>query len=407
MALEFSRQKNYRPAIIRGFTFLATDENTSGGQKVALHEYPNRNDRFAEPLGDIPKILGLTAKIHGEDYFQRRLDFEKILNTPGVTELTHPFYGPINVQPGPWIANATQKETGVFIFNLTFYTSVGGIGPTALPAIPSAVSKIADDARIAVGNALEGLYNEPADGDDLEIAADETVNVLDSIQDGIDSVVGPIEDAIASANSEISSFRDKVFKIVNTPAALRNSFDDLFNNMKQLTLDPAGLAAIWEETIDFGVNDEPGPTDTVKRNRNEANKAVIAEYNRVNGLIGLMESQAFTEFGTSDDIIASSAVTDDRFNAYFQEKDQLTDSSLSSDPNVRATVLQLRASLKTVLDGQLSNVWRTVTEKPGRSSMALTAYRYYGDHETLENIINLNPGLNSANFNKEITLVTK
>ena len=424
MAEEFSRQKDYHVARFRGFKFLMESENTSGGQEVALHEYPNRNDRFAEPMGEIPKILGMTCVIHGENYFQLRLDFERVLNTPGVSELIHPFYGAIDVQPGPFVVTTNQREIGKFTFNVTFYTSVDGIGPAPIGFSSSTMSLFANDARFALGNALEGSYLDPEDGFDLGKAVDAALGALDAVQDGIDSVIGPLESAIATVSSTINEFRAKIFRIAQTGTRIKDAFANLYNDMLQLTLDPATLTTMWQDLINFGTETTTaegrpgppntsspiGPTDTVKRNRNETNKSLIDEQARITGLIGLMESLAFTEFTTADELTVSVAVTDERFSSYFQENEQESETgvpSLAFNNDVRVSVLQLRAGLKNVLDAQLANIWRTVTERPGRSSMALTAYRYYGDHETLENIIELNPGVNAANFSKEITLVTK
>lgn len=424
MAEEFSRQKDYHIAKIRGFKFLMVSENTSRGQKLALHEYPNRDDRFAEPLGKLPPILGMTCVIHGEDYFQNRLDFETILEIPGVTELTHPIYGVIDVQPGPFTVTSNQKEIGKFIFNVTFYTSADGIGPAPIGFSSSTMALFAINARLSLENAFEDSFIDPEDGFDLGKAVDSNLGALDSIQDGIDSVIGPIESAIATVSSTINEFRTKIFRIAQTGTRIKNAFTNLYNDMLQLTLDPATLTTMWQDMLVHGVetitttgrsgppdeSSEIGSTDTVKRERNETNNSVIEEQTRITGLIGVMESLAFTEFATADDIAIASIIVDERFRAYFQENNQEAETgvvSLARDSDVRITVLQLKAGLKIVLDEQLANVWRTTEANPGFSSMALTAYRYYGNHETLENIIDLNHDVNSANFDKEITLVTK
>ena len=173
-----------------------------------------------------------------------------------------------------------------------------------------------------------------------------------------------------------------------------------------ISLNTSNLLGAWENLIDFNIGRNIGAVDTVRRNRYETNKSISDENTRLNGLIGMMESLAYTEFATADDIVNSMLVVDDRFDAYFQNNEQ-TVVSLANDPLLRASVLQLRAGLKSVLDDQLSNAWRTVEIDPGRSSMSLTAYRWYGSLDNLENVVDLNPDVNAANFSKPITAITK
>ena len=59
---------------------------------------------------------------------------------------------------------------------------------------------------------------------------------------------------------------------------------------------------MWDNILNFGIDDEQGPTDTVKRSRNESNKSIIAEYTRLTGLIGRIASQAFEEFGQVESV---------------------------------------------------------------------------------------------------------
>ena len=90
------RIEKLNQASFRGIPFLVPNETAIRGQKVAIHEYPNLNKRFAEPLGKKPPIIELVCIIHTKDFFQRRADLELALETPGLGELIHPFYGKQN-----------------------------------------------------------------------------------------------------------------------------------------------------------------------------------------------------------------------------------------------------------------------------------------------------------------------
>jgi prophage DNA circulation protein len=399
-----SKAEKFLPATYRGFNFLISSGATSGGQQIVDHRYPNRDDRFAEPLGKVPPILNRRCIIHGDNFFERRKEFKRLLEVSGLGELVDPVYGTLQVQVGEFLESFDQRRTGEFIFEVPFYTSKSKIQPAPLSATPETTTDLANQARGLLSDEFERVYTDPEDGTDLDQSVTTGNDVLESIQDGIDSVANPVQSALSEVRSNLNEFRNKITRIMQTATGLRSSLDNVYNDLLQLSLDPAALSAAFAELIDF--SNIVGPTNTVKRERNETNKSITAEHTRINGLIGLIESFAYTEFGTDQEIIDAVALTDDRFNQYF-ENNELGVTSLANGPDLRSTMLQLRAASKIVIDEQLSNAWQITEIKPGRAPMSLTAYRYYGSLDNIDNLVGLNPSVNVANFNQQIKAITR
>lgn len=400
-----SRITQFNQASFRGFTFLVEAESTSRGKKLAIHEYPNLDDRFAENLGKFPPVLNLTCIIHGDNLIQRRLEFERVLELPGVGELIHPTYGSVQVDVGEYTVNASQREFGKFVFNIPFYRTKDKIEPTPRPATPETASNTADAARGSLADALEDGYTPPETGFDLDVAVEAMSDALDSAQNAIDAIVNPIQEGIAAAQSSINNFRNKINRIMQTATEFKSNITNLYNSILQAA-DFSDLSLAWENLLDFGIPVEIGPIDTVKRLNNETNRSIITEHTRLIGLLGLIQSNASTAFLTDQTLIDAQNLTDSRFEDYFQNND-FGILSLADDPDLRASALRLRFESKIVLDTQLPNLFRLVDVDPGRTSISLMLYRYYGNFDNQDTLISLNPDVNVANFNKTIKAVTR
>ena len=402
-----SRIEKLNPASFRGVDFLVPEESTERGQKIAIHEYPNSDKRFVEPLGKLPPIITLTCIIHGDDFFQERDLLEKALEIPGLGELVHPIYGTIQVQPGPFTVSSNQREVGKFVFNAIFYSSTA-VSPKALPPTKSKITQLADLSRNAFDNALEINYTDPLDGTELTDDSFSMDAALDGIQDAVDSVVGPIESFAATANSKIANFKNKIFRIMQTAKGLKDTLKDTYNSVLQLTLLPDQLKSAWNDLLNFG-NAETGPTNTVKRSRTSNNAAIIQEHTRLTGLAGAYESAAYTDFQTVGELEDTIGALDDSYTDFFEDKDNTHPNMilLADDISVKEAMTNLKVATRISLDSQLTNIWRVVETISIKSSMSLTSYRYYETLDNLDIITELNPGVNSSNFNEKISVVTK
>lgn len=409
-----SRVEKLIPASFRRVSFLVPEENEATGQKVALHEYPNSSRRFAEPLGVIPPTFSLVGIVHGPNFIQRRLDLKNALNTPGLGELVHPIYGSIQVQPLPYTVDSNQVRVGEIIFRMQFATSDAVVTPNPLQASPQTATRQAVVARNAANTVLENNYTPPTDILETNEISDNINELLTDIENASRSVVEPVQANLAAFNTAVSTARTGLFRIIQTGANLRDSINSVYTTMLNISDEPENILAAWNSLFDFNIATGTNfsslrPTNTVSRARTQQNIASISEHARLIALIGIMESTAHTSFLTQEDLLAALENINTRFNNYLENNliPQPNIDSIANDPTFRASLHQLRVFTKTSLDAQISNIWRIADIDPGRSSISLTAYRYYGDLENVERLTGLNPNLNVANFNQTIRAITR
>lgn len=167
------------PASFRGVSFQVEGSTVPVGQKVQLHEYPKRDEAYAEQMGKRARVHKLTAFVIGTDCFEQRDKLLKALETEGEGTLVHPQLGQLSVIAGECEMTHDRREGGMVRFDLTFFPGQAQSNPTtrantsqqaakaslgywdsALSRYQSAMAKV-DAARInAIGlqNKLTGVF---------------------------------------------------------------------------------------------------------------------------------------------------------------------------------------------------------------------------------------------------------
>ena len=112
---------NLVPASFRGVGFQVDDTETkAGGRRIALHEYPGRDDPFAEDMGEITKTFSIEGFIVGDDYLDRGERLIDACNMPGPGELVHPYRGSQNVVCTEIVETTRTREGRMARYTLTF-----------------------------------------------------------------------------------------------------------------------------------------------------------------------------------------------------------------------------------------------------------------------------------------------
>ena len=84
-----------QPGSWRGVGFVLDAGDTAAGRRVAIHEYPYRDDAWAEDLGKLPRRFSIQAYLVGDDVYQQRDAMLKACEQAGAGSLVHPTLGTI------------------------------------------------------------------------------------------------------------------------------------------------------------------------------------------------------------------------------------------------------------------------------------------------------------------------
>lgn len=402
--------EEYQIASWRGVQFLVPNESEDTGQKSVLHEYPNSDERFVEQLGKIPSTFKMEAIIHGVLAIQERIRLKEALLVPGLGDLVHPIYGTVRAKALPFSIRSSQSRMGEFVFSLEFAVSKENVTPTPETATEQTVTQASLDVRDALNVALEVNYIEPDKGSLLDVSANKTIEVTEAMKDSINASTNQNPEEASTFNRVADAIIDNGFKVTQTSSLLGSSMDELITSSLEVVNAPSELRESWTLLLSFGIGtngitSDFNPVNTVSRLLEETNSNLLDEWTRLVVLANLYEAIAYTDFTTVGELTQAQTLLDGKHKAYLKDAIPLTSNagltSIATDAGVRQSFTLLRNTAREAINTKAQNLWRVVTISPGRSSMALTAYRYYGNLDQLELIKKLNTSVNVGLFNEE------
>ncbi|QLI80787.1 DNA circularization N-terminal domain-containing protein [Chitinibacter fontanus] len=169
-----SWRDNLRPASFRGVGFLFDDGDMSGGRRLQVNEYPQRDKPFVEDLGRKARSITINGYVLGDDYAQKRDQLLAALEQSGEGELIHPRLGSLKVFAGEFRYSETKEEGRMARFSLSF-TEAGELAfPTSQANFGAAGAGLAADLQ--AGEALDFASDIDVGTPDLEKAAMDRLN---------------------------------------------------------------------------------------------------------------------------------------------------------------------------------------------------------------------------------------
>lgn len=113
-----------RPASFRGASFHVDAGQRASGRRVAPHEYPKRNDPYAEDMGRAARRWSITAYVIGPNYDLLRDLLITALEAdgPATLLLPSPYLGEdVQALCGPYSMREERERGGFATFEIDFY----------------------------------------------------------------------------------------------------------------------------------------------------------------------------------------------------------------------------------------------------------------------------------------------
>lgn len=107
-----SWRTDFRPASFRGVEFYVRRAGSQGGRRGQDHEYPQREEGWAEDLGRQSRRFTLVGFLLGDDHREQAERLRKALEEPGPGTLDHPHMGEVEVVIRTWRLSDADLETG-------------------------------------------------------------------------------------------------------------------------------------------------------------------------------------------------------------------------------------------------------------------------------------------------------
>lgn len=207
------------PASFRGISFLIPQASVPVGMKVQLHEFPQRDEPYAEQMGKQAQVHRLVCWIIGDDCFERRDKFMEAVQTPGAGELVHPWLGRMQVKAGEAELTHDFKQGGMAAFAVTFYPDIPLKFPTAKVNTQQQVVKASDSL---LDSALARYKSAMAKVDQARLGLARLRNSLS----GVYTVIQQHFSTIIGAFTNLTGFAQS---LMNAPDSLSSLFSGYFS----------------------------------------------------------------------------------------------------------------------------------------------------------------------------------
>jgi len=149
-----SWRDNLRPASFRGVPFQVDTLGGKNGRRAVLHEYPQRDEPFAEDMGRRARRHSLQAFVLGDDYIAQRDRLLTALEEFGPGLLVHPTKGSLTVQVEEVSTSESKAEGGFCQFDISFFEA----GQRQFPASTADTRWQVDQRAGALGGAQRGRF---------------------------------------------------------------------------------------------------------------------------------------------------------------------------------------------------------------------------------------------------------
>lgn len=348
-----------RPARFRGVPFFIESAEQSGGRRTVVHEYPLKDEPFAEDMGRKARSFTIEGYVIGENYFDARDALLFQLEQPGTGELDHPYHGKRRVVVSGYRVRETTDRGGMASFSIEFEET------PAQPAQPTAIVDAAANVRTSAAAAtaaveLEFLSKYVSDATRTESVAGMLRSATLAINNAL-ATVSMGTQALANLKRRISEFDDAVASVLDAPEDIAAGFTDMIDLIEH--------SSVLKKLYEFAAGLRPPETTTnriIEGTNFDATQFLIQRKAAVAQALLALD----TDFDNYDDAVDS--------------RNEITDlldeqAEVAADDTYPA-LLQLRADLVKAIPGENSELARLVSHTPPVSVPSLVlAHRLYGN----------------------------
>lgn len=390
------------PASFRGISFLIPQTSVPVGMKGQLHEFPQRDTPFFEPLGKQSQVHKMTAWVIGDDCFDRRDKLIEALGTPDAGELVHPWLGRMQVKPGECEMSHDLVGGGMITFDLTFYPDVPLKTPAARVNTQAQVVKSSESLLTSSLNRYQsamGTVNQARLG-------------LLQMRNSLSNVFSVIQQQFAPFVSVFTDVNGFAQSLMNSPGSLSSLFSSYFSSFSGSSFfssrsgsgyRSAVAAATQQVGAVSSINtvSSIGGTDAVKASQATANLVQDSVLVQIGLIVSEMpvatqpesiESMPSVEQQALQPIVRPDVpVADDVIELRDHLNEAIHDASLKADPDHYLALNSFRQAVVKHLTAVAQSGVRLVDVTPPETLSALVlAYRRFGDATRAPEVVQRN-----------------
>ena len=371
-----------RPASFRGVSFFVDSSQVTGGRRVQFHEFPDRDDPYAEDLGRVGKTYKIEGHILGDDYDQIKKQLQEAVDKDGPGELVHPYFGTLFVQVGAFSIDEDTKEGRIAKVSFQFYETTDLRYPKPLEDKAKALADSATNAKAAAKNSFDkGFSITKLAGSAVDTARKGVQFAADTIQNATKGIQAEIQ-GIADLAYSIKNLKAEVNDLLQSPSKLSQRLLDNLALLESAVGAPKGRFQAHSKMFQFvatptGLNDS-----TPTRAREKANDDSLNTFIQQTAIANAANQVAEMTFDSTEDAVKIREQLRDLIEVQLQT---------TNDDDVFQAFNQLLADVVRILpdaDSELPNVQEENINEPTPS--LVLAYDLFENIESEDDILNRN-----------------
>ncbi|MEX2630033.1 MAG: DNA circularization N-terminal domain-containing protein [Tistlia sp.] len=376
------------PASFRGATFhVERHDSEVGGRRVHLHQYPGRDEPYAEDLGIDASRYTIDAYVIGDAYMAARDALIAACNKEGPGRLVHPYLGELTVLCPKVRLREERTEGRMARLSLEFVQAGENRFPQGDADRVAATTASAVAADTAVDRAFSVLWNVARQPNFVsDAAASNLAGIARQLADALADLALVGAAVPGESLAAIEPLRAPSATLVADPAAVSGGLRGVLEPL--LTADRASRSVVGlalDLATAGGGSWEPVVGSTPARLAQAGNQTALRSLLRRAAVTAAARAAAGADWETYDDALGAR----DRLAAALDdERDLAAD---RGERDAFTALGSLRAATVRAIEAKAPGLPRLVFETPRVTEASLvTAYRLYGDVDQAETIARRN-----------------
>lgn len=388
---------NMYPSSFKGVPFFYIGGDTSGGRKTVTFEYPNKNFRFIEDLGENLKTFTIRGIIKGLRY-----DFDKralidALSSEGIGTFVHPHLGNIQCYATGYSVTENLNKTGVADFSMNFSQTEKSQAPNASRNNISAIADLYLSIYVRASGYLNDNYN-PSTSQNISFAGLQIIDLSERMLD-IANTISSIKDNDTVFTQQSKLYQKNAFKIASPAGDIGTETSQLISSFDSLSTDGQTRFDASQKLIGFGLGDDFLNINTIPLLQRNNNTKFINGL--INGLafINVCDSAKNIEFKTEDDLNEVSNTIDKLYDLIIDATTNKFSADFLND------IENMRNQIRLFFDQQRLIVNKIVEIQTNPIPMTVLAYKYYGNTNEYNDLLDINNITNPARVSGELKIL--
>lgn len=369
-------REQLQPASFRGVPFLVDSHEATLGRRVAVHEFPLRDQPYAEDLGRRGREFTVEAYVLGADYLVQRDRLIAAVERPGPDRLVHPYLGELQVTVLECALRESTNEGGVARLTLKFLEAGASVFPARTSSTRAPVAAARDAALSALQSGFTGgdrayaMQGRPAF---VAAAAQGIVQqAVARMQQALGAARGAVS-AVADVQRRINAIEQGVLALVYAPAELgQELLASVRGIVRDVALGPRDALALARRFYDFGFDLDAVLQTTPDRQQQARNQDALVRLVRAGAVCEAAGSAAALDFESFQEAAAVREELAATLAALMEREDV--------DDALYGTLRTLRAAVARDIGARGADLARVVSFTPPATLPALVvAHLVYAD----------------------------